>query len=198
MTATPTPYNPYNPYNPYTPGYNYSVPVYRPNMSTWDLVSTDYTDKLYLLRTYESSHLTNAYNDYKVDNAFDNSTATCWVDGSNGIIGGYIGAEWQTTGGYADYYGAYGISIRIGMQYQGSTSYSRNSRPKDITVNVNGYDFNFNLEDTMSDQVLYFDSWAITANEYGSFEVKITVNSAYGKATTTSISDVALLLAPLN
>ena len=194
MTATPTPYNPYN---PYTPSYNYSVPVYRPNMSTWDLVSTYYTDKLYLYRTFESSHMTSTYSNYVSDNAFDNNTATCWIDGSGKIVGGYVGAEWLTADGYTDAYGAYGISIRIGVQ-SNSNVFTANSRPKDITVNVNGYDFNFKLEDVMSAQTLYFDSWAITANEFGSFDVKITVNSAYGYATTTAICDVALLLAPLN
>ena len=134
------------------------------------------TNTLVKERIYESSHLTNKWNDYKPENAFDNKKSTDWVEGSKRYgLNDYVGCVWQVTDSSL---AAYGIAIRGGMQYNGTTSWNRNQRPKNITVTVNGKEHYFVMEDKMDEQVFYFDS-LIRPDANGRIDLKVMITSTY-------------------
>ena len=153
---------------------------------------------VYKARVYESSHLVNEYGNYSCDRAFDGDPGTDWVDGSYGFaLQDYVGCVWRVRD--YDRIGAYGLTIRGGMQYKGRTSWARNERPRDVTVTINGYEYRYTLRDTMDEQVLYFDRYLIPAVN-GGFDLRVRVDSVYecdGGATRgydTAINDIDLLL----
>ncbi|MBQ9409424.1 MAG: hypothetical protein IJU28_08575 [Clostridia bacterium] len=112
---------------------------------------------------------------YYPQNAFDNNKDTCWVQYASGhgnFSNVYVGAKWN-----AGSYNACGFRICIGMQYQGSDSYNRNSRPRQITVKINGKAFDYTLSDTMDWQTFYFPEDVNPSN--GSFDMRICVWNVY-------------------
>lgn len=153
---------------------------------------------IYVERVYESSHLENMYGDYSCDRAFDADPGTDWVEGSYGYdLYDYVGCVWRLRD--YDRLGAYGLTIRGGMQYKGQTSWARNDRPKDITVTINGYRYRFTLRDTMEEQTLYFDRYLIPPAD-GRFDLMVRIDSVYAcnygasEGYDVAINDIDLLL----
>ena len=112
---------------------------------------------------------------YLPANAFDNNKDTCWVQyavGHGDFSNVYLGAKWNTNN-----YVACGVRIRIGMQYQNTDSYNRNSRPREITVRINGKAFDYTLSDTMDWQTLFLPEDITPSN--GTFDMRISVWSVY-------------------
>ena len=153
---------------------------------------------VYVESVYESSHLINQYADYSCDRAFDADPGTDWVEGSYGYaLYDYVGCVWRLRG--YDRIGAYGLTIRGGMQYKGQTSWARNDRPRDITVTINGYQYHYTLRDTMDEQTLYFDRYLIPPVD-GRFDMTVRIDSVYAcnygasEGYDVAINDIDLLL----
>ena len=126
---------------------------------------------------YESSHLTNQWNDYRAEYAFDGLSSTDWVEGSEAKqLNDYVGCVWRV---YDSRIAAYGISIKSGMQYKGFESWNRNQRPRSIAVTVNGNNYYFTLSDTMDEQTLYFNGNMIMPDAGGRLDLKVTVTDVY-------------------
>lgn len=128
---------------------------------------------------YESSHLTNQWNDYKSEYAFDGLESTDWVEGSEGKqLGDYVGCVWRV---FDRSIAACGIAIKGGMQYKGYESWNRNQRPRSITVSVNGSNYYFTLADTMAEQTFYFNGDVIRPDANGRLDLRVTVTDVYRK-----------------
>ena len=126
---------------------------------------------------YESSHLTNQWNDYKSEYAFDGLSSTDWVEGSEGKqLNDYIGCVWRVSDRRI---AACGIAIKGGMQYKGYESWNRNQRPRNITVSVNGSVYYFSLADTMEEQTFYFNGDIIRPDAGGLLDLRVTVTGVY-------------------
>ncbi|MBQ4227117.1 MAG: hypothetical protein II697_02850, partial [Clostridia bacterium] len=181
----------------YQPGFRYRL-----NSSPKTVRAASSGSNLYVESTYDSSHLSNKWGDYRSSNAFDNNRSTDWVEGSAGYrLGDYVGCSWRLYGGYSSRIAAYGIAIRGGMQYKGSESWGRNERPRNITVNVNGYDYSFTMSDTMSEQTFYFNGDVIMPDSSGRVNLRLTINSCYelpGDHYDVAINDIDLICAFLN
>ena len=163
-----------------------NVSEYNIAITEIDLICAEYTfsidrasqmSSMVKERVYESSHLTNQWNDYKPEKAFDNKSSTDWVEGSKGYrLNDYVGCVWRVTDSRVS---AYGIAIKGGMQYSGKTSWARNQRPKDITVTVNGKDYYFTMADIMDEQVFYFNGDLIGPDANGKIDLKVTITSTH-------------------
>ncbi|MBO7358511.1 MAG: hypothetical protein J6U72_01655, partial [Clostridia bacterium] len=196
-TPTPTP----TPRPTPSPAPGYVIPLDTYDISLITPVRANKTNKLSKKRVYESSHLTNQWNDYKPEGAFDNNKTTDWVEGSKGYkLGDYVGCVWGVNDSSI---AAYGIAIKGGMQYNGKTSWERNQRPKAITVSVNGREYYFTMADKMDEQVFYFSD-LIGPNSAGELDVRVTVTDTYFKKTNggldvgeynVAINDIDLICA---
>ena len=121
--------------------------------ATGSIRSASEMSQIYISNTYGSTYFRNNNYSYPYSQAFDNDRNTCWVEGSSGArLGDYVGCRWQLNGGYINNYAACGFSFYNGMQYKGSESYYRNSRARNIMVNINGYSYTYTVDDTMSRQ----------------------------------------------
>ncbi len=151
------------------PGYPGAIPFYVFRAGTGQNISR--------YSVYESSHLTNQWNDYKSEYAFDGLSSTDWVEGSEGKqLNDYIGCVWRVSDRRI---AACGIAIKGGMQYKGYESWNRNQRPRNITVNVNGSVYYFSLADTMEEQTFYFNGDIIRPDAGGLLDLRVTVTGVY-------------------
>lgn len=146
---------------------------------------------IYLLEYSASSRLKDANRTYPASNLFDGNYDNAWADGVSGEgVGETIYAMW-TAGGMRNK--AYGIAIRNGYQ-KSEKIYNKNSRPKDVSIELGGRRFSARLIDSRDGwQSVIFDTPIDFDCE---IEMTLTINSVYVGTIyeDTCITEIDLLV----
>lgn len=171
---------------PYSGGYNEAAVV--SGLAGCNLVSG--LSGIYLTSCDASSYLVEPERSYPPTNMFDENYDNAWADGVSGEgVGETVWARWNCDGRCW----VTGVAIRNGYQKTQSI-YDKNSRPRDVVVNVNGTAYSARLMDSRSGwQSILFDRPVVCEGEV---QLTLTITSVYpgNRYQDTCITEIDLLL----